>query len=418
MTSTVENTIKNNLCINCGLCKTVCKFYAIKMVRNKYGEVNPVIDSEKCKNCGQCLRFCPMDKPKLETIAQNLSEMENPHRHGLEDSKYYLAWDTNDAQRLKCCSGGAVTKIALYLLKSGKIDGMIHSERLWSKRGDLHYGARLSTTLEEINEHVSSTYQPLDFSEVLTKLEKGKTYFMTGTPCVIRGIKDLLQSNSDFKEIKIITCALICSHNVNSKFVDFLAETNKLSDSEQWKVDMRAKDNTMSDANNFKNYIYTKGGKTLMNKNRFESGWTNFWRFYYFAMNSCLYCPDFWGASADISVKDAWGKWASEDAKGKSILVIRNEEVLQDFLNSGLEYEELDWETMKDHQKPTPVYKQTNAIYKFTQKPYSRQNRKSKFFRYCVNSKCSKFLYKNFGFEFTYHIMKVINAVTWLLEKI
>ena len=66
MASTVENTVKNNMCINCGLCKTVCKFGAIQMLRNKNGEINPVIDYEKCKNCGQCLKFCPMDKPKLE----------------------------------------------------------------------------------------------------------------------------------------------------------------------------------------------------------------------------------------------------------------------------------------------------------------------------------------------------------------
>lgn len=417
MTATVENTLKDNLCINCGICKTVCKFDAIKMVRNKYGEVNPVIDHEKCKNCGQCLKFCPMDKQKLEGIVQDLSKMDAPHTHGLENSKYYVAWDNNDEQRLKCCSGGAVTKIASYLLEQGKIAGMIHTQRLWGNRGDLHYGARLSTTIEEINEHVSSTYQPIDFSEVLAKLEKGKTYFMTGTPCVIRGIRNLLQSNNDFKEIKIITCALICSHNVNSKFVDFLTETNGLSDTESWQINMRAKDNTIPDANSFKNYVYTKDSD-LMKKNRFESGWTNFWRSYYFAMNSCLYCPDFWGADADISVKDAWGKWANEDPKGKSILVIRNKELLQDFLNSGLEYEELDYETMKDHQKPTPVYKQTNAVYKFTQKPYSNKNRKSKFFRYYIISKFSKYLYKNFGFKFTYHIMKIINAVMWLLEKI
>lgn len=417
MASTVENTVKNNLCINCGLCKTVCKFDAIKMVRNEYGEVNPVIDIEKCKNCGQCLKYCPQEKEKLFSIAQDLSKMEFPHRHGLEDSKYYVAWDNNDEQRLKCCSGGAVTKFASYLMVQGKIDGMIHTQRLWGKRGDLHYGAKLSETIEEINENVSSTYQAIDFSDVLSKLEKGKTYFMTGTPCVIRGIKNLLNSNKDFSEIKIITCALICSHNVNSAFADFLTEVNKLSDKDLWQINMRAKDETIPDANNFKNYIYTKE-ETLMNKNRFESGWTSFWRFYYFAMNSCLYCPDFWGAEADISVKDAWGKWADEDAKGKSILVIRNEEVLNEFLNCGLEYEELDYETMKDHQRPTPVYKQTDAIYKFTQKLYSNKNRKSKFLRYYVNSRCSKFLYKHFGFRLTYHIMKIINAVTWLLEKI
>ena len=416
MGSTIEKTLKDNLCVNCGLCKVVCKFDAIKMERNKYGELNPVINKDKCRNCGQCSNVCPMDRDKLLSIAEKLSEMETPHTHGLENAKYYVAWDKDTEQRLKCCSGGAVTKLASYLMEQGKIDGMIHTERLWGHRGDLHYGARLSTTVEEIREHVSSSYQSIDFSDVLKQLEKGKTYFMTGTPCVIRGVKDLLLRSHDFDGVKIMNCALVCSHNTNAQIIDFLTEINDLCDTDLWSVNIRAKDSTIIDANNFKNLIYTKEGKVLLNKNRFDSGWAEIWRAYYFAMNSCLYCPDFWGAEADISVKDAWGKWADEDPKGKSMLIIRDKELLQEFLKSGLEYEEIDYETMSEHQKQTPIFKQTNAIYKLTEFLFSKHNRSSGFSKYYINSKCSKFLYKHFGFKVTYYSMKLINFATKLLR--
>jgi coenzyme F420-reducing hydrogenase beta subunit len=47
------------------------------------------------------------------------------------------------------------------------------------------------------------------------------------------------------------------------------------------------------------------------------------WRNYFFAHEGCLYCPDFYGADADISFKDAWGAH-SRDPLGKSMLIVRN----------------------------------------------------------------------------------------------
>lgn len=410
-------TVKNDLCINCGICRTVCKFGAINMVRNKYGELNPVIDKSKCKNCGMCFEFCPNTKAKFKEEAKKITSIEIPQTYGLQNANYYVAWDKNKIQRQKCCSGGVATKIASYLLDTRKIDGMIHVERLWGKRGNFHYGARLSTTIEEINENVSSAYQPIDFSKVLSKLEKGKTYFLTGTPCVIRGIKYLLENNHDFEQIKIVTCVLVCSHNTNTQFIDFLTEINELCNEKEWQVNIRMKDDNISDANNFKNHIYTKDGIDLLNKNRFDSGWTHIWRSYYFAMGPCLKCPDFWGYEGDISIKDAWGKWAS-DPLGKSIVVIRNKELEKYFLNCDLEYEILDYETMKDHQIATSTFKQTQAYNKNFKSIFSRSNRRNGMLKYFIISKSSKFLYKHFGYKITKTLMPYIEWIGDTGEKL
>ena len=417
MNGTIERTVKDNLCINCGICKFVCKFEAIDMLQNKYGEINPIINKDKCKNCGLCIKYCPNTKDKLISEAKKVSTIEYPHTYGLQDSKYYLAWNSDKAMRQACCSGGAVTKFASYLLNNKIIDGMIHVERVWGKRGDLHYKAKISYTQNEICTHVSSAYQPIDFSEILNLLEKGKSYFITGTPCVIRGIKNLMNNNQNLKDIKIITCALVCSHNTSSRMIDFLTELHNIDDNKPWQVNLRAKDDSIKDANNYKNHIYTKN-KDLLNKNRFESGWTKIWRSYYFAMNSCLYCPDFWGYEADISAKDAWGKWSEEDNLGKSIVIIRNKDLEKMFLKSGLNFEELQYDIMKEHQKSTPIYKQTFSKEKFSEPFYSKNNRKSRFFEYYINSHCSKFLYKYFGFKISYILMELISTVTKFMRFI
>lgn len=409
----VKETVNHNLCIGCGICHAICPDDAINMVLNRYNETVPCIDKKKCTDCGICVKFCPNTKSKIQKEAVKISGKKVPHQFGLDDADYFVAWSSNTSMRQKCCSGGVVTSIALKMLESGLIDGMVHVERLWGGRNELHYGARLSTTPEEIAEHVSSAYQPVDFSDVLLKLEPHKTYFITGTPCVIRGLKYLFKAKR-YNNIKIITCALICSHIVNPMFVDFFADAHKIPDTKKWKVNFRNKDN-IPDANNYNNHIYTANGD-LLKINRFESFWTDFWRSYYFAMNVCLYCSDFWGYEADVSIKDAWGKWAS-DPLGKSIVVLRNKELLPILKDSGIIFEELDWDTIKDHQKPTPVFKQTQAYNKNFKHFISRSNRRNGLFKYKLISFSSKFMYKYLGFKGSHKIIKTIKKISEKLEK-
>ncbi|MBR5304142.1 MAG: Coenzyme F420 hydrogenase/dehydrogenase, beta subunit C-terminal domain [Candidatus Gastranaerophilales bacterium] len=409
MVTVLETTVKENLCINCGLCKFVCPKDAIMLKPNKYNEYIPSIDQDKCINCGLCAKYCPNTAKKMKEEAKKVSSFKEPHTRGLENANWYVAWHRNEEQRLKCCSGGAVTALAVQLFDKNIIDGMIHVERVWAKKGELHYSARLSVSPMEAQEHVSSAYQPIDFSGVLEKVEKNKTYLITATPCVIRGIKKMCVEFEKMKSIRFLTCALVCSHNTNAQVIDFLTEINELeaAKTENWKINIRHKDNNIQDANNFKNYIYTKD-KVLFNENRHKSGWTKMWRRYYFAMNSCLYCSDFWGYEADISVKDAWGKWAN-DPKGKSIVIIRNKELDSIFKDSNLCYEVINYNEIKNHQKKVSDFKQTCAFDKNFKSIFAWRNKKNDLFKRAVISRSSKILYKKFGYKNCIKILSFIN---------
>ncbi|MGN1153299.1 MAG: polysaccharide pyruvyl transferase family protein [Candidatus Gastranaerophilaceae bacterium] len=401
-----DSTLKHNLCINCGLCKFVCPQNAISMKRNKYGEINPVINKKKCTKCKICSQYCPTAKEKIKEESLKISSYNEPHLFGLQDATYYVAYNKDTVQRQKSCSGGVVTALVKYLFNANKIDGMIHTQRLWAKSGELHYIAKLSTSVEDVLENVSSSYQAIDFSSILEQLENNKVYFMTGTPCVIRGVKKVFNDYLKSKNIKIITCALVCSHNINSQFVDYFSDCHNILKDEALKINMRNKDN-ITDANNFNTHIYTQS-KDLLKMNRFESGWTKLWRSYSFAMNVCNYCSDFWGYEADISVKDAWGEWAA-DPLGKNIVIIRNHELEQDFFNSDIEYEPVKYSVMSHHQRKTADYKQTESKNKNFKPIFYPCNIKNGLFKNKLTSKVSKFLYKNFGYKVTEVTLNLID---------
>ncbi len=275
---------------------------------------------------------------------------------------YHLAYVRDENARKKSASGGIATYISEYLLKNNKIDVIIHAKMIEGKTGEQHYKAVISKTIDELNHNRRSFYCAISFDKVLEEIKKSEyeKVLVIGTPCVIRGISNLLSNNKEYSHIeKVYTIALACSHNVNGMFTDYLAESLNIEKNVNYKVDLRNKDN-IKDANNFNNHFFTEN-KTIKKMNRFESEFTEQWRNYSFSMNVCNACSDFWGYRADISVKDAWGKWSS-DPLGQSIVIIRNKELGEIFKNNDdLYIEPLTKEEIIQSQKDTVKFKQYYA---------------------------------------------------------
>lgn len=401
-TNVWNTTVKSNNCISCGICKSVCKKKAISLKANVYGELNPCVNNKLCSNCGKCIKFCPHTIEKLKSEALKISSFEIPHLFGVKGYTYYLAWSKDFDTRINSCSGGMVTELASQLLREKVVDGVIHVKKIWSKLGNANYSATVSWTPEEVNNGSSSAYQPINFSDVLEQLDCSKNYFVIGTPCTIRGLKKLFAEYPKYKNTKILTCALICSHNVNSKFAEYLGHCLNIDNKQEMQINFRYKDSSIKDADNYKTCFTGRKG-IIYQENRFKSGWTRIWREYAFALNACNYCSDFWGYEADISVKDAWGEWSCDkkDPYGKTIAVVRNSMLCDLIRRSNLNCEELNYETMTNLQKVTAVYKQEEAKNKNFEHFFSKKNRKNGLFKNVVFSRLSKFCFKFLGTKCT-----------------
>ncbi len=406
MKTVEETTVKKDMCINCGICATVCPVEAIDMRPNEFREVCPVINREKCTKCGLCAKFCPHTADKMLDEATKIAQSADPISYGITDARYYLAYNTDVGVRAKSASGGVITGLAIELLERGIIDGVVHGKRLFAQRGERHFAACVSTTKEEILNRSSSIYAPLDFHDVLKELEIGKTYLITGTPCVINAVRRLFSEHPKYKKIKIYTCALICSHNVSELYADFLGQYNKVNGNEKYAVNYRNKEGIF-DANNFNTHFYT-AERDLLKKNRFLSYFTETWRNYAFAMNVCCYCSDLYGRYADVSVKDAWGKEAS-DPLGKSYCIVRNNQLNDTLCNAErIHVEPVEFDTIRSNQYPQAEFKQAQALNKLKKSRFSKENRNNGLFRTTLLSRLSKYSYVHFGYKITKRLIRLL----------
>src|SRR4030042_1668935 len=64
--------IKTENCTACGLCKELCRFNAIKVIRNEF-----TIDKYACEGCGLCKEACPADAIIIINPENNLLYLAN-----------------------------------------------------------------------------------------------------------------------------------------------------------------------------------------------------------------------------------------------------------------------------------------------------------------------------------------------------
>ena len=407
MVTVKESTLKHGLCVGCGICKAVCPSDAITMVYNVSGEYNPKIN-DNCIHCKECVNYCPHTYKKNILEAKKINQSKSPNSYGIKkDNQYYVGHDKDLSGRKKSASGGIVTKILSQLLKEKKVDYVIHAKGISAKIGEPHFIATISSSEEQLNEKRSSFYSNIDFSDVIENF-KNKNYkiVITGVPCVVRGLKKLFHENKVYSENKIYLVSLPCSHNVSGQFVDFLAESEKISRKESFFVNLRNKDE-IKDANHFRNHFYKKDNQnkiiTLSKKERFENNFTKLWRNYCFSLNVCHYCSDFWGYEGDISIKDAWGKWSKNSSLGESMVIVRNEEInnlLSGLINKGeIKLQEISFEEASNAQLETTIYKQKNSLKRIESGIKTFYSLSSGFFKYHYLSKNSKIYYRDFTYE-------------------
>ena len=163
-------------CTACGACAYVCPKSCIKMTKNTYGTIYPVINEDVCIECGKCMKFCPIISP-LESNFHNQS---------------YAAWNKDEEERKNAASGGIATAIYKYALENGWyiVGALMNTDFLVSLKvtNDKQYLTQFRNSKYVFSEPYFS------YKEIEELLRKGHTVVIIALPCQIAAYRKIYLS--------------------------------------------------------------------------------------------------------------------------------------------------------------------------------------------------------------------------------
>lgn len=183
-------------CVGCGACIHVCKFDAIRLIKDKEGFTYSVIDEEKCVNCGLCKKICPA--------------LNKPIKNQAEPTIY--AYKADNEKRKLSASGGAFIGFATSIIEDGGVVyGAVQEE-------DFSVSHTRGKTLQDLAKMQGTKYVQSQtahcYLQIENDLRQGRKVLFSGTPCQIDGVNRFIL-NKNLPTENFYSVDIIC-HGVPS----------------------------------------------------------------------------------------------------------------------------------------------------------------------------------------------------------
>ena len=201
--------VEQGLCIGCGLCQSVAGKNVVQVVKTTQGYEQPVVIGElDHQTVDKIYDTCP--GTRIEGLPERLLE---------EDTKVDNVWGqwrrmtrafASDAQQRHIgATGGVLTAFGVYLLKSKRVDFILHAK---SSTRDPSFGDRqLSFTEAEVIESAGSRYGPtatlIDIDEVL---DRNQPFAFIAKPCDIAALRNYARHDSRVDELVKYWLCMVC----------------------------------------------------------------------------------------------------------------------------------------------------------------------------------------------------------------
>jgi len=328
----ISYTIKNDLCLGCGICQSACPSNAINILV-KNGRFIPHIDKTKCKNdrgCHRCHDICPGLGVDLKRIAneQFTDEQIKNNAWAGRFLKCFTGHSNNKEIRYHSASGGMVSQFLIFLLEKGYIDGAVVTA--FDEKNELMVRSYIAHNREEVLQAKSSKYAPVSLhgmSQAIKK-ENGSRYVIVGLPCHIQGFRKLEEKDRNFKDKIVGYFAIYCSSGRTFYLTEHVFKERGIRKENLTYFAYRdegclgslvAKQQSGDPAENInkKNNIY---------KERFQSYYHPLRSF--FIPRRCLFCIDHYGELGDVCFGDIHIKPYMDDKIGINSLIVRKKKWL------------------------------------------------------------------------------------------
>lgn len=180
------------LCTGCGACEQACPKHCIKLTRDDFDTLYPVINQDDCIDCGLCKKKCPSCN------------------HIVTNKPYlcYAAWSNNAKVRHNAASGGMASELYQLALERGWFSaGVAFDEQACLK----FIPIQNENDIEKVrnSKYVFAQHDGI-YDRFKNELKKGKECLFIGLPCQVAALKSYLGADDE----KLHTCDIIC-HGVS-----------------------------------------------------------------------------------------------------------------------------------------------------------------------------------------------------------
>ena len=181
----LQEVVRTNLCVSCGTCAAVCPTNSIIMKEDQPNLVSV------CIACGMCYNSCP----RTNFSEAEVEEKVFGHQRGDNEEKYlgvyrscYVARSKDEKVLSRCQDGGAVTSIAMQLMKE---DPELCTVAAGIEEGtDWRPEPVVAISKEGLLKCAGTKYTPsaniLGLGSAVKEYERDRVA-LVGTPCQMRG---------------------------------------------------------------------------------------------------------------------------------------------------------------------------------------------------------------------------------------
>lgn len=314
----LESIVANGLCLGCGLCASLAGGDSIEMAITSFGQIRPqarqVLPPALMEGI---LAVCPgvsLTGPEEDSDGEAVM---HPIWGPIGD--LYRGWAADEPIRFRAAAGGMLTALGVHLLRSGKVDAVLHVKA--STVDPVLTEAWVSTTVAEVVEGAQSRYGPAaPLVHVHRLLAEGKRFAVIGKPCDCSAIRNLAAVDPRVRTQIPYLLTLFCGGVPTTHMAHKFAASRGLAPEqialfrwrgEGWPGMTR---------------IESKDGRVF--EIDYDTAWfdpTVPWT--YDIQFRCKICPDAIGEAADVSCPDGWvmedGKPIHREAPGVNVVLPR-----------------------------------------------------------------------------------------------